>query len=132
VNITVKPTRVYTTVKVETDLKGAPEHKADYISRRIVPDRAIVTYRYHEQMTEDGWTQHRWLAMDVKLTGYRILKPAADGSQRLGVDRHEACWYTVRTGADLVADKPELPAWVAELIQRMRPSGELVLPTTGQ
>jgi hypothetical protein len=126
--ITTYPRRAVATVVVTVSLTGAPEQKTTYTSRTIAPDTAVIRYLYEQQVTPDGWTEHSWLATDVQATGPRVLKPAADGSQRLGVDRHEARWYTVRSGRDVAADNPDMPEWLAGVIEQMRPSGGLDLP----
>src|SRR6476620_5338664 len=112
--VTIYHRRTVATVVVTVNLTGTPEQKTTYTSRTISPDTVVIRYRYEQHVTQDGWTEHSWLASDVQVTGPRVLKPAADGSQRLGVDRHEARWYTVGSGRDVAADMPE---WLAETIE---------------
>lgn len=112
-------------------VSGAPEHKADYMDRMIQPDKVLVEYRYRELIAPDGWTEHVWAAIDVRIEGPRVLKPGPDGAQRLGAETHSARWsnFDVRGGIRMVYPSDRaMPEWLVKLVNELRPSGQVELP----
>lgn len=107
-------------VKFTTDLQV----KATYLKHNIVPDLMVVTYAF-------GPGQHRgwWVAVDVMVAGHKVLKPAADGSVRLGKDRSKATWSA--WGRKDVQTEHNLPEELDKLVSELRPSGQVTLPAGG-
>ncbi|AKA61729.1 hypothetical protein SEA_YDN12_62 [Streptomyces phage YDN12] len=101
---------------VSVAVTGAPPLKATYQDRHFQPARIHVRYAYKPEAAE-GWTVHRWHAVEVTAVGPRILKPAPDGSQRLGV---EDLRYTP-------SKEDPLPEWLRQLAAELAPSGEVTM-----
>jgi len=119
IDITSVSNRVRAHVGVQ--LTGAPDLKTDYTSWTIEPSHVQVEYTYRQQLTEDGWKEHEWVATDIRVTGSRILKPAADGSRRLGKDIGSRRWYSP-------PERDPRPEWLEALVAELRPSGDVDLP----
>ena len=102
---------------VTITVSGAPPLKATCNTRYFQPELITVKYVYKPQREDDGWVHHIWAPTDVMVTGPRILKPAADGSQRLGVDwlRYFPCYGD------------EKPEWLTKIINELTPSGDIAL-----
>lgn len=113
--IDVKSASSSTTSSVTLTLTGAPPLKVLYTNRQLDPGQVFFKYEYTPTTTGDGWTEHTWDLVSVRATGARILKPAADGSQRLG--------------AEVLAYKPmslkNAPEWLLSLANEVRPSGSV-------
>jgi hypothetical protein len=101
---------------VSVAVTDAPPLKATYQDRRFQPARIHIRYAYKPEAA-DGWTVHRWHAVDVTVVGPRILKPAPDGTQRLGV---EDLRYSP-TSSD------HCPEWLRHLMAELSPSGEVTM-----
>lgn len=117
-SIDIKAARTLVKASVSVELSGAPDLVAEYTKWPISPYVLQVEYRYKQAEAEDGWTGHEWATADVRVNGHRILKPAADGSRRLGEQSGRRSWYTRN---DLAA----MPEWVKRLVEEMRPSGSV-------
>lgn len=102
---------------VTIGVAGAPPLKASYQERHFLPEQVMVTYLYKPQQGDDGWTAHRWVPVNVSVVGPRILKPAPDGTQRLGV---EGLRYHLSYG-----EQP--PEWLAKIVNELAPSGDIAL-----
>ena len=113
--IDVKSASSTTTSSVVLTLTGAPPLKVLYTNRQIDPGQVFFKYEYVPTTTEDGWTEHTWKLVSVRATGARILKPAADGSQRLGVEM--PAYEPVRL--------KDVPEWLLSLAREVRPSGSV-------
>ena len=61
---------------------GAGLIKADYVKSLIQPFRVTLTFKY-ETRIDAGWTAHTWRCTDAKVIGWKVLKPAPDGSLRV-------------------------------------------------
>lgn len=113
--IDVKSASSSTTSSVTLTLTGAPALKVLYTNRQINPGQVVFKYKYAPVTSEDGWTEHTWDLVSIRATGARILKPAADGSQRLGVE--------------VLAYEPmslkNAPEWLLSLANEVRPSGSV-------
>lgn len=124
----VRVTESATSVRAVAYVKvtDAPPVKADGIDRQISPYAVEISYVYHRTSGPDGWVEHRWLARGVTVHGRHILKPAKDGTEKLGANVYRATWSSFG-GLDLV-DVPHVgspPEWVMTIIEGQRPSGEL-------
>lgn len=97
---------------------------AGYTKHLMVPFHAELTFVYRKTTAPGGWTEHTWACSDAELTGHRVLKPGPDGSLRVGVAEHVARLWA-RDGFDDIATMPDTPAFLADLIQQARPSGEV-------
>lgn len=103
-----------TTSTVYADIAGAPETTASYSSKVFVPDAVSATYRY----TPEGPTW-KWTCSNIRLSGYRVLKPGPNGEQRLGKDSATATWYG--------ENSKSLPDWVTALVRKLRPAGDVTI-----
>lgn len=123
--VTKASTNVTATVRVH--LTDAPATKVQFLDREIMPDFAVITYTYTETLDTDGWTNHAWLCGGVNVSGYRVLKPGLDGTVRVGKDSHQTRWsqYAGKDLCALGASRPELPDWLAIIIDELRPSGDV-------
>lgn len=114
----------HTRTNVRTKITGAPAVKASYLDRQIIPAHLAIEYVYD---VAAEW----WRAVDVKLSGPRVLKPKADGTIRLGKDWHDRNW-SAWSGGDVQGDGSnhggELPGWLDSLVSELRPNGALALP----
>lgn len=115
IDVTSVSSRAEATVTI--GVTGAPPMKATYQTRGFLPEQITVKYVYKPQRDDDGWTHHTWTHTDVTAIGPRILKPAADGSQRLGAEhlRYRPA-YT-----------DQLPEWLVKIVNELRPSGDIAL-----
>lgn len=115
--------RVTTEARVSVDLSGIPD-----VGRNsgitISPSRATLTY-----MLRGGF----WRCHDVRVSGFRVLKPGKDGERRVSdKSQHTAEWHCygrndlAREGADRMWG--ELPAELRQVVEDMRPVGPLQLP----
>lgn len=105
------------TATVNIGVTGTEALVATYQTRSFQPGRITVTYVYKPQRGDDGWTRHTWVPAKVSAVGPRILKPAADGSQRLGVEE-------LRYNPVNLNDAPE---WLRKIISELTPSGDVTL-----
>lgn len=110
-------------VKVNVDLSGVPDvgRSSEII---ISPNCATLTY-----MLRSGF----WRCHDVRVSGFRVLKPGKDGERRVSdKSQHTAEWHAygsddlAREGADRVWG--ELPAELRQIVEDMRPVGLVQLP----
>ena len=99
---------------------GTPDLKADYVQRRIQPFYVLIRYRY---VPPEGHLQPVWMARSVNVTGYAILKPGRDGTQRIGTSTHKAEWssWTGHDVRDQDARRP-LPDWLREIVTARVPT----------
>jgi hypothetical protein len=104
-------------VTVTIAVTGAPPLKATWQERSFLPAQVHVRYLYKPQVDGDGWTVHVWVPRNVSATGPRILKPAPDGSQRLGVEH-----LTYKP-----ISQHDHPEWLRQLVHELRPSGDVTL-----
>lgn len=111
--IDIESVRTSVPVTVRVKLNGAPPLKASYSDRLFLPD--YVKLRYAVSRVEG---EAVWSCEDRDVSGPRILKPADDGSMRLGKDRCTRTFYSTY----------ELVPWLAQLIDELRPSGLPDLP----
>lgn len=119
--INIESVKAHTTSVSHVQLSGTPDLKATLMDRRFQPDQVSITYTYRQ-------AGHSWYASHVSVSGPRVLKPGADGVQRLGKDTHKAIW-SVYGGGDVQDDTYDpLPEWLNELVNWLRPSGSLLLP----
>lgn len=102
---------------VSIGVTDTPPLKATYQERYFQPRRIHVRFEYRPEAA-DGWTVHRWYPVDISAHGPRILKPAKDGSQRLGAE--DLRYKTI--------SQREHPEWLRQLVSELAPSGEVVLP----
>ncbi|QBZ73555.1 hypothetical protein SEA_MISCHIEF19_70 [Streptomyces phage Mischief19] len=117
--VDVLKAETHTEATVRVDLTGAPQVKASYSDRHIVPAKLTVHYTYDPAA---GW----WRATSAKVTGPRVLKPKADGTLRLGQEWHDREWSVFGKG-DVQVDKG-LPEWLDSLVSELRPAGEVSVP----
>ena len=115
IDVTSVTSRAEATVTI--GVTGTPALVVTYQTRSFQPDQIIVRFQYQPQTDTDGWTHHTWKRTSVAVTGPRILKPAADGSQRLGADR--LSYHPVYSD--------EAPEWLLKLVDELRPSGDVSL-----
>lgn len=101
---------------VSIGVTGAPPLKATYQERFFLPARIHVRYVYKPEAA-DGWTVHRWYPTDVSAVGPRILKPAPDGTQRLGVE--DLTYKPI--------SQHDHPEWLRQLVAELSPSGEVTM-----
>lgn len=121
IDITDVSAEVTATVVVKLRPGTAPDMRAQYVDRMMQPDRVQVEYRFDAGL---NW----WFAISVKVTGHRLLKPAANGTPRIGKDTHSVSYGGWR--ADVQADNG-LPGWLDRLVIELRPSGQVSLPGVG-
>lgn len=96
-------------VTVRIELSGAPEMNSRLSNRLIQPGLAVFQYRLI--MTDAGPV---WRCYTADVHGTRILKPAPDGSVRLGKEVMRNSWSGYLDNA---------PEWVVNLINEVRPNG---------
>ena len=127
-SISIESVKAHTTSVSHVRLSGTPDLEATLVDRRFQPDQVSITYTYRQTLSgPDGWTTSGWYATSVTVSGLRVLKPSADGAQRLGKDTHKAIW-SVYGGGDVQDDtRNPLPKWLDQLIDQLRPSGSLYL-----
>ena len=101
---------------IRAPLTGAPQTPVTHLSRDIQPDYIYIKYRFES---------HGWVASSAEVTGFRVLKPATDGTQLLGKGTHRAYWHTIR--GDVQADT-NLPEWLDTLVSALRPTGDVTVP----
>lgn len=107
--------------KIVVHVTGAPVTPADYLSHVIAPDTVILHFSSDQDTV-------MWVCTKVKVTGARILKPATDGTQRLGKMNHSAEWFTYG-GMDLARNtRYHVPEWIRDLIEQARPVGAPSIP----
>lgn len=121
-------TRSWADVVVHADVMGAPETKVTYLDQMMQPDQVRITYAYDA-------VAGRWVAHDVFTTGLRVLKPAADGTQRLGKDSHKSYWSSwgrkdIQVSRLSAAGGSELPEWLNKLVDELRPTGGVSMAGT--
>lgn len=115
IDVTRVTSRAEATVTV--GVTGTPVLVATYQTRTFLPEQITVKFLYKPQTDGDGWTHHTWKVTGVTVTGPRILKPAADGSQRLGVD------YLRYQPISL----DDVPEWLRKIMDELTPSGDIAL-----
>lgn len=123
-NLTEITSRTVTTISVR--FTGMGLLKADYTDHMISPYAATLVYRYTPVTGPDGWTGHTWRCDRADLTGWRVLKPGPDGELRVSDKATHGCGWNAYSGDVTDQDPPEA---VADLVNQMRPSGEVAAPT---
>lgn len=124
INVSKVESSTKATVRVHLD--GTPDLKGDYVNRHMQPYFVSIEYTYRQH--QDGqWTTHEWAATSVKVVGSRILKPRPDGTQRLGMDTHDATWQSSGNTDVQQDERKPLPEWLDRLVSDLRPSGDLTL-----
>lgn len=103
-------------------ITGAPELDATYLDQTIQPQHIWIRYVYHLVNGEPTWT-----ATQIIVEGFRVLKPARDGSQRLGKQTHIATWTSWDLG-HRTTSRNQTPAWLDDVVEILRPSGGVGLP----
>lgn len=121
VRLDISQVTTHTTVSVTIRFTGAPDHAAQYSrqDRRFLPQYLEAEYEYD---AGQSW----WRVRSVTIVGPYILKPAADGSQRLGKGWGKYDWYGT-SGRDM-QERGELPEWLDQVLSEIRPAGALELP----
>lgn len=104
--------RVATRTRVSVDVAGAEPLYSPEVDACVDPAIVTVHYSYEVSVSADGWAHHTWATTAVYVDG--------EGGEVAWV------WFfnpdgTVRRGGPL-------HAWLAELVDRLRPSGEVSLP----
>lgn len=121
--IDITDVRTHSLVKVRVELTGAPEvkgqHRAD--GKNFVPGYLAVDY------TPDP-ENDRWMAVNVSTSGPLVLKPGPDGEQRLGMSDGKHTWGGWSRD---VQEHHNPPEWLDQLINELRPSGNITLPGGG-
>lgn len=102
---------------VSIGVADAPPLTATYQTRQFLPNQIMITYRYRPLKGEDGWVTHDWIAVRATAVGPRILKPAEDGTMRLGIEN-------LRYAPISTHDYPE---WLVKLMHELKPSGDIAL-----
>lgn len=125
--INVSKVESSTKATVRVHVSGTPDLKGDYVNRHIQPYFVAIEYTYRPHV-DAGWTVHGWQATSVKVVGSRILKPRPDGTQRLGMDTHDASWHSSGNTDVQRDERKPLPEWLDRLVSDLRPSGDLFLP----
>lgn len=111
------------TAVVRMYVSAAPAMKASYVDADILPYFVQINYRHVKAVDPDGWVSHSWAAVDVRVVGHRVLKPAKDGSQRISdTVTHDRKWYDTQA-----VDPDTLPDWLADLVEEARPYGAVDL-----
>lgn len=105
-------------VHVKLDPDTVSDMKVQYLNRRMLPDFFGAEYRFDA-------SADRWVCGCITITGHRLLKPAADGTRRVGKDRHKSTYGW--SSGDVQADG-KLPEWLDKLATELRPSGRVTLP----
>jgi len=124
--IHIESAETQTTAIVRVRITDAPPVKASYVAHHIRPFYVEIKYAYRQTRSDlDGWTEHTWPAVQVKLIGGRILKPGPNGEQRIGKATHEADWSSYGTRDVQSNPSRPLPEWLDKLISEMRPHGDL-------
>jgi hypothetical protein len=116
--IDVTEVKSHADVVVTVQLTGGPQVRATYLPFDIVVDWMSVTYRYD---VARNW----WFALDVRAGGQKVLKPAPDGTRRLGKDRSKANWGGWNRD---VQESCNLPDELDKLVSELRPNGAVTLP----
>lgn len=98
---------------VHARVSDVPELETFDNSGSVRPFRVAITYVYRPIRTVDGWNEHRWIPVLVRVTGTRVSHPDREGDVQ---------WNAY--GRDLSLDDG-MPEWVDQLIHTCRPSGEL-------
>lgn len=95
-------------VSTTVTLSGAEPVQVKYTIpiRFLNPEQVRIEY----SLSDDG----EWVRRYIRIHGLRILKPAADGTMRLGKEQHHRDWYHY--------DK-DVPDWIQALVNEMRPFG---------
>lgn len=106
-------------VQVKLNPSTTPDVKVQYLDHRMQVDHMGAEYRLN---TATGW----WVCQTITLAGNRLLKPAADGTPRVGKDRHKTTYSSYSKGD--VQSKGDVPEWLDKLISELRPSGTVTLP----
>jgi hypothetical protein len=119
-NVDILTVDTHTTSTVRTHVTGAPQVKASYLDRWIIPAHVTADFTYDAGA---DW----WRCVRVELKGPRVLKPKADGTVRLGKDWHARSWSSYSKG-DVQTDGADLPGWLDDLVSELRPNGTVALP----
>lgn len=116
-SITHGETNAHTRTRVETTVHGAAPLWNSELDAEAVPGHLVVYYLYVQTPDPGGWTHHNWVAQSVSLA-------TAEG------ENPPAAWYWYAQDGQLRAtdNSGQLPTWLAELVDRLRPSGEVSLP----
>lgn len=121
-------TRICTTV--ETYIETEHTARVWWNKREFQPQFAQVEYRYEVAGTDshDGF----WHAVKVTAAGPRVLKPAPDGSRRLGAETCRTEWsHSIDVQQFGSGRDNTVPEWLDDLVTDMRPSGHVQVPTGG-
>lgn len=112
-------------------VNGTPSLVAEDRAQDMQPHSIKVEYVYRQTHNKNGWVEHSWVARSVLVNGLRILKPAKDGTQRLGGTVQRCTWVLSMSGGLINAiDGDCPPEWLAEIIEAVRPSGEMSVTDT--
>lgn len=122
-NIDITDVSAWAVVKVKVNLKPgtAPDMKVSYQDRMMQPDCVMVEYRLDPAR---GW----WTADHITVVGARLLKPAPDGTPRIGKDRPKSTYGGWNRD---VQEEYDLPEWLDNLVSELRPNGNVTLPGVG-
>lgn len=104
--------RVATRTQVSVDVAGAEPLYSPEVDACVDPVLLTVYYSYKVSVSADGWARHTWATTRVHVEG--------EGS--------EVCWVWYFNPDGTVREGAPMPAWLAELVDRLRPSGEVSLP----
>lgn len=103
--------RVTTRTRVSVDIAGAEPLYSPETDGPVDPVTVTVHYSYRVSVSADGWAHHTWAHTMVRVSG--------EGGDVAWV------WY-FNQDSTTRPDKP-MPAWLADLVDRLRPSGEVAL-----
>lgn len=122
-SIDVTEVRAWASVSVTVKLDPATTEpvKSPYGEGHFQPDYMSTGWRYD---TVTG----SWLCTDITVVGCRILKPAPDGTKRLGKDHRKRSYGG--WSRDVLVEG-EAPETLVKLARELQPSGELTLPGGG-
>ena len=95
---------------VTVTISDAPETGIRYTSRSIHPDYAEVMFK---RSTAPG----PWTCVIVRISGFRLLTPGADGTLRVGKERHGQTY-----SLDYPSTDNPVPGWLAELVSKLHAS----------
>jgi hypothetical protein len=121
--VNTEKTKLYVSAGVTAPLTGVPVLKVTN-TRDILPEHVRLSYMY--ATVEE---QTVWICRSAQVSGHRVLKPAPDGSQRLGQEVRSGEWYsTLPLGLEDLKFHREIPSWLRDLIVLLRPDGNVELP----
>jgi hypothetical protein len=119
----IETAKLYVSARVTATLTGVPVLKVTN-TRDILPEHVTLSYVY--ATVEE---QTVWVCRSARVGGHRVLKPAPDGSQRLGQEVHSGELYSsLPLGLEDLKSNREVPTWLRDLIVLSRPDGNIELP----